>query len=227
MPSTTCREQSRADKTRGQSCVDVQGREAERWRQGGGGWAWNWEWWLTHPLAVGKAAHVALCLLAVDELEVALAWRAENPRDQVELMHVVLSGKEGLPSEKLGKDAADRPDVNGGGVLRARQQELRRPVPPRDDVLGHVLLLGVGPREPKVADLQVAVRVQEQVAWLEVSVKDVRAVNVLESPGRGGEGGKRGGSVSVRLSPWRPSIARPSRERSLSLSVCLSVCECA
>ena len=98
--------------------------------------------------------------------------------------------------------------VDGGGwlagVVLVLDEELRRAVPARDDVLGHApVLLGarVGvdrPRQPcgggaeaaaesrrgsvaaggggasraKVADLEVAVLVDEQVAGLEVAVED-------------------------------------------------------
>mmetsp|Transcript_10913 Transcript_10913/g.27526 ORF Transcript_10913/g.27526 Transcript_10913/m.27526 type:complete len:305 (+) Transcript_10913:506-1420(+) len=97
-------------------------------------------------------------------------------------MHVVLAWEQGLPPQKLRKDAANRPNVDGCCVLGAAQQQLGRPVPPRHHVLRHVLLFAVGPGETKVADFQVTVRVQEQVGWLEISVEHVRRVDVLEAP---------------------------------------------
>jgi hypothetical protein len=76
------------------------------------------------------------------------------------------------------------------GVHLERQHDLRGTVPPRRDVLCHQpgLLACAGVRagadrscEAKVADLQVTVRVDEQVRRLQVSVYDVCRVDGLES----------------------------------------------
>ena len=73
------------------------------------------------------------------------------------------------------------------GVHLERQHDLGRAVPPRRDVLGHearLLAIGVrgarAAREPGVCNLEVAVRVQEQVRRLQIAVDDVRAVHRLE-----------------------------------------------
>ena len=71
-------------------------------------------------------------------------------------------------------------------VLLKRQHDLRRAVPPRRDVLGHEARLcpgrlggADGAGEAKVADLEVAVGVEEQVRRLEVAVDDLVRVHVL------------------------------------------------
>jgi hypothetical protein len=64
------------------------------------------------------------------------------------------------------RHAADGPDVDGGGVVGGVEQQLGRAVPPCDHVLRHHVALRRRPRQPEVADLQIAVSVQQQVAGL-------------------------------------------------------------
>lgn len=72
------------------------------------------------------------------------------------------------------------------GVHLEREHDLRRAVPPGGDVLGHETGLPIGrgraraAREPKVADLEIAVGVQKQISRFEIAVHDVRRVHRLE-----------------------------------------------
>ena len=81
------------------------------------------------------------------------------------------------------------------GCKDVREHDLRRAIPPRGYVFGHEagLRAGCGFRggdaasEPKVADLQVAVGVEQEVRRLEVAVDDVDRVQRFQSakcPGR-------------------------------------------
>ena len=73
-----------------------------------------------------------------------------------------------------------------GGRRRAnvRQHDLRRSVPPRRNVFGHeagILLCRLdASRQAKVANLKVAVGVEQEVGRLEVAVDDVGRVEGLE-----------------------------------------------
>lgn len=100
--------------------------------------------------------------------------------DEAHLVHVVASGEERLAVDELHEDAANGPDVDGGGVVGGVEQQLGRAVPPGHHVLRHHVALGGGARQPEVADLEVAVGVQQQVAGLEVAVDHVGGVDVLE-----------------------------------------------
>jgi hypothetical protein len=64
----------------------------------------------------------------------------------------------------------------------AIEEQLGRSVPPRDHVLRHEVLLSGGARQAEIADLEVAVGVEEEVAGLQVPVQDVGGVDVLEAP---------------------------------------------
>jgi hypothetical protein len=69
-------------------------------------------------------------------------------------------------------------------IIRKAKHDLRRAVPPRRDVLGHeaLLLSLVEPaREPEIANLELAIRVHEQVTRLEIAMQHVGRVNVFQT----------------------------------------------
>ena len=76
--------------------------------------------------------------------------------------------------------------IAGVYLVKNAPAQLWRAVPPRGDVVRpehgrRSAVVERRPREAKVADLQLAVRVGEDVLGLEVAVVHVRGVNVLES----------------------------------------------
>ena len=79
-----------------------------------------------------------------------------------ERRRTVLAGEEWLALEHFGKDAARGPDVDRDVVLLPGEHDLGGAVVARGDVAGHLGILDAG--ETKVADLEVAVLVDENVA---------------------------------------------------------------
>lgn len=79
---------------------------------------------------------------------------------------------------------------NGTHVVRETQHDFRRAIPARRDVFRHETLVArslgraaarrVSTREAEIADLELAVCVDEQVSRLEVAVQNVRGMDVLE-----------------------------------------------
>mmetsp|Transcript_7259 Transcript_7259/g.24722 ORF Transcript_7259/g.24722 Transcript_7259/m.24722 type:complete len:287 (-) Transcript_7259:286-1146(-) len=138
-----------------------------------------------HLLALGQRADVLDRLLVLDDAQVLAGRGPEHVDDEPELLEVVAPREERLAAEELGEDAAHAPHVDGLIVRIVLHQELRRPVPPGDHVLGQLVLLRVvvhPAREAKVADFEVAVLIDEQVAGLEVPVQHARRVDALEAP---------------------------------------------
>ena len=129
-----------------------------------------------HPASGSRydATHIRVVYALLD----FLGRVSEELRDQGELVDVVLSGKEGPCQVHLCKDTSCAPDIDLVAVLLPCQHDLRRSVPPRYDVAGHVVLLL--PREPEVDDFQVAILVYEDVARFEVAVYDASRVDVLQ-----------------------------------------------
>lgn len=68
-----------------------------------------------------------------------------------------------------------------------RQHDLWCSVPPSSNIFGHEAGFRAGgfrglhrPRESKIADLQVAVGVEEQIRWFEITVDDIGRVQRLK-----------------------------------------------
>lgn len=74
----------------------------------------------------------------------------------------------------------------GFGIALEAEHNLWRTVPPRSDVLGHVpsILVWVdreAASETEVGNLELAVCIDEQITGLEVAMKNVGRVNILEA----------------------------------------------
>lgn len=105
--------------------------------------------------------------------------RPQKLRDDGELIDMILPREQRLPLQHLRKDASRTPDVDLDIVLLPRQHDLGRTVVARRDVARHLRVLDT--RQPEVADLQVAVLVDQDVARLEVAVHDAGRMDVFQS----------------------------------------------
>lgn len=93
---------------------------------------------------------------------------------------MVLSGKERLALEHLGEDATSAPDIDFHVVFLPGEHDLGGSVVSGGDVASHLRVLDSS--ETEVANLEIAVLVDEDVAGLEVAVDDAGRVHVLETP---------------------------------------------
>lgn len=127
--------------------------------------------------------------------------------------YVLSALEDRFAGEQLGENAPDAPHVNRRAlqtisnpaqnqtqwthIIGKAQHDLGRTVPPRRNILRHEALVrgvlgsalavprrAVPARKAKVADLELAVGVDEEVARLEVAVEHVRGVDVLEATER-------------------------------------------
>ena len=92
---------------------------------------------------------------------------------------MVLAGEQWLALEHLCKNTAGTPDVHLYIIFLPREHDLRRSVVSGGDVASHLGILYTGKTE--VADLEIAVLVDEDVAGLEVPVDDTRRVDVFQT----------------------------------------------
>jgi len=94
---------------------------------------------------------------------------------QVDLLDVVLSGEHNLSIHDFSKWASRRPDVHFLGVLVTRKHNFWSSIVSCDDVLCQVFsfLFAQASAETKVTNFEVAVLIQQDVAWLQVSVNHV------------------------------------------------------
>jgi hypothetical protein len=95
------------------------------------------------------------------------------------LVDVILSGEQRLALEHLSKDAASTPDINFNIIFLPGEHNLGGSVVSCRDITGHLRVLDSC--KTKVANLKIAVFVDENVAGLEITVNNAGRVHVLET----------------------------------------------
>lgn len=123
-----------------------------------------------NTLALGQRLDEAESVFGADGLDNLVWWCAEKLSDDGELVDVVLAWEERLALEHFGEDASGTPDVDGNVVLLPGEHDLGSTVVSCADVSSHLRVLDTG--EAEIADLQIAVLVDKNVAWLQVTVDD-------------------------------------------------------
>lgn len=92
---------------------------------------------------------------------------------------MVLSGENGLALEHLGENAAGTPDIDLDVVLLPSEHDLGGAVVTSRDITSHLRILDA--REAEIANLQVAVLVDQDVAGLQVTMNNTCGVDVFEA----------------------------------------------
>lgn len=137
-----------------------------------------------------KTTHV----LAGNSVDNIIRRSAQELGDDGELVDVILSGEQRLALQHLGKDAPSAPDINLDVVFLPGEHDLGSSVISGGNVTRHLRVLDSG--EAKVANLEIAVLVDEDVAGLEIAVDDAGRMHVLETSLRG-----RGWSAFSAMEP--------------------------
>mmetsp|Transcript_44586 Transcript_44586/g.104155 ORF Transcript_44586/g.104155 Transcript_44586/m.104155 type:complete len:414 (+) Transcript_44586:116-1357(+) len=102
----------------------------------------------------------------------ALVGSAEQVAHHLQLLDLVRSRHQRPVQQQLAEDAAHRPHVDGEAVAFGAEQELWRAVPQRDHAAGVSALRWLNrARQAKIAQLDGAVRREQQVGKLEVAVE--------------------------------------------------------
>mmetsp|Transcript_23299 Transcript_23299/g.48727 ORF Transcript_23299/g.48727 Transcript_23299/m.48727 type:complete len:208 (+) Transcript_23299:663-1286(+) len=110
--------------------------------------------------------------------------RAEDLDDFDELVYARVTGEEGLAKEKLGTDAALRPNINRRRIIRTPKDQLGRPIIPTANVTDIRLPPHQRLGTSEVAQLQLLILgIHEKVLRLDVAVANPQVVNVGESTG--------------------------------------------
>ena len=122
---------------------------------------------------------VATHVLAGDGVDNIIGGCSEKLSNDGELVDVVLAGEQGLALEHLGKDAACTPDVDLDIVFLPCKHDLRGAVVAGGNVTGHLRVLYTGQAE--IADLQIAVLVDENVTGLQITVHNASRVDVFQT----------------------------------------------
>lgn len=118
-------------------------------------------------------------VLAADGLD-DIVWRSsEELGNDRELVHVVFSGEQWLALQHLCKDAACAPDIHLHVVLLPCKHDFGGSVVPRGDIARHLRILYA--RQTKIANLQIAVLIDKNVARLQVTVNNAGGVYIFQS----------------------------------------------
>lgn len=101
-----------------------------------------------------------------------LRWLSQNFSDKGKLVYMVFSREKWRFENHLGQNTPDTPHVNTVSVFLPCQHDFRRAIIPSRDIAGHLGVLFSG--QAKVTNFQVAVIINQNVSWLEVTVNDSR-----------------------------------------------------
>lgn len=92
---------------------------------------------------------------------------------------MVLSREQWLALQHLSKDASCTPDVNLNIVFLPCEHDFRSPIVSCRDVAGHLRVLYTCQAE--IADFEIAILVDEDVAGLEIAMHDACGVDIFQS----------------------------------------------
>jgi hypothetical protein len=123
--------------------------------------------------------HRPTYVLTADGLDNIIGGCTEKFGNDGELVHVVLSREERLALEHLGENASCTPDINLNIVLLPCEHDLRGSVVSGRYVTRHLGILYTG--ETEVANLEIAVLVDEDVAGLQVAVHNTSGVDIFQA----------------------------------------------
>jgi len=84
-----------------------------------------------------KRADVLASTARLDAIVVFHRWCSKDVKNEGELVVIILAWEKRLPTQHLGKNAANTPNINGLGILLKREHNLRCAVPARSNVLSH------------------------------------------------------------------------------------------
>jgi len=137
-----------------------------------------------------KRANVLLGTGGTHTAESILGWGPQIVQDLVELVNVISALEDWLSEEELCENAPHRPNVDGGRVVGETQHNFWRSIPSSGNIFSHEALVGtslgvgtspggVASGETEVADFELAVGINQEVTRLEITMDDVRRMNVL------------------------------------------------
>lgn len=106
----------------------------------------------------------------------------EKAEDLEDLVDLRVAWEERFPSCHFGEDATDAPHVNTSAVLPAAEENLRRAIPESDDfVRVRAERDSECACEAEISDFEIAVSVDEQVLWFEITMEHTMRVTVTNA----------------------------------------------
>lgn len=112
------------------------------------------------------------------EIENLLIWRANYIVDLVDLVELVVTGKQGAERQDFVHDTADAPNIHLVAVVAVCEKALWSPVPTRRDIFSQRLILVKPSATSQIRKLD-RLSIEQNVFWLDVPVEDSIPVHVL------------------------------------------------
>mmetsp|Transcript_4134 Transcript_4134/g.6219 ORF Transcript_4134/g.6219 Transcript_4134/m.6219 type:complete len:252 (-) Transcript_4134:107-862(-) len=121
----------------------------------------------------------------VDSFNVNWCWYTCNLDDAIELVHGRVTWKHWFTTKEFTKNATNRPNINTFGVLGRTKQNFWCAVPARGNIISqHWICCCVKrrnrTREAKISQLEKTLRVEQQVAWLDITMNHFSRMHVFE-----------------------------------------------
>lgn len=114
-----------------------------------------------------------------DGVDNIIWWCSEELSDDGELVYMILSGKQRLAFEHLCENTSRTPNINFHIVFLPSKHDLWCSVVSCRDISGHLRILNTS--ETEIADLEIAVLVDKNVAGLEITMNNPCGVNIFQS----------------------------------------------
>ena len=123
--------------------------------------------------------HESKGILAADGLDDVLRWCSQQFCNDRKLVDMIFAGEEWLALQHLSKNAARAPNIHLDVVLLPCKHNFRGAIVSSRNVASHLRILDSS--EAEIANLEVTVLIDQNVAGLEISMDDTGAVDVFQS----------------------------------------------
>jgi hypothetical protein len=118
-------------------------------------------------------------ILTVDSLNNIVRRRAEKLSNDKKLINMILSWEEWLRRQHLRHDATSTPQVNRDIVRLPIKHYFRRSIIPCRNIACHMTILDTS--KSKVANLEIAALINENIAWLEIAMNNTSRVDKFQA----------------------------------------------
>jgi hypothetical protein len=105
-------------------------------------------------ISFGQLSNVFTSQIVSNECHVFVGWSTKHSNCSFDLVKVIITREERCSSKKLGKNASNRPNIEGVGVMRSIKDNFWSTIPSSDDILSQCGgSLFVTTCEPKITNL--------------------------------------------------------------------------
>lgn len=138
-----------------------------------------------------EGSNVVLSTRGSNTAQCVFGRRAQIMEDLVELINVVPALEDRFSTKKLCKNTANGPDIYSRSIVAEAQHDFGSSVPTSCNIFSHEALVSscargaaictVATSKAKVTNLEIAVGIDKQISGLEITMKDVGGVDVLQT----------------------------------------------